>query len=108
MADADVKAIFDRIPEAFNADAAQGVDAVFQFEITGDGGGTWNVVIKDGACEVREGAHDDPSVTMAMSTETWMGIVNKELNGIQAFMSGKLKVSGDMMLAQKYQSLFSF
>ncbi len=108
MADTDVKSIFDRIPEAFNADAAQGVDAVFQFEITGEGGGTWNVIIKDGACEVQEGPHDDPSVTMAMSTETWMGIVNKELNGIQAFMSGKLKVSGDMMLAQKYQSLFSF
>lgn len=108
MADTDVKSIFDRIPEAFNADAAQGVDAVFQFEITGEGGGTWNVIIKDGSCEVQEGPHDDPSVTMAMSTETWMGIVNKELNGIQAFMSGKLKVSGDMMLAQKYQSLFSF
>ena len=108
MADTDVRAIIDRIPEAFNADAAQGVDAVFQFEITGEGGGTWNVAIKDGTCEVQEGAHEEPSVTMAMSTETWMGIVNKELNGIQAFMSGKLKVSGDMMLAQKYQSLFSF
>ena len=45
---------------------------------------------------------------MTMSTDTWLGIVNKELNGIQAFMSGKLKVSGDMMLAQRYQSLFSF
>jgi len=108
MADTDVKGIFERIPEAFNADAAQGVDAIFQFEITGDGGGTWNVIIKDGACEVQEGAHGDPSVTMTMSTETWMGLVNKEVNGIQAFMSGKLKVGGDMMLAQKYQSLFSF
>lgn len=108
MADTDVKEIFNRIPEAFNADAAQGVDAIFQFEITGEGGGTWNVVIKDGACEVQEGAHDEPSVTMTMSTETWMGLVNKEVNGIQAFMSGKLKVGGDMMLAQKYQTLFSF
>ena len=108
MAETDVKAIFDRIPEAFNADAAQGVDAVFQFEITGEGGGSWNVTIRNGSCQVQEGAHDDPSVTMAMSAETWLEIVNRELNGIQAFMSGKLKVSGDMMLAQKYQSLFSF
>jgi len=108
MAETDVREIFAKIPEVFNADAAQGVDAVFQFEITGDGGGAWHVIIKDGACNVQEGTSDSPSVTMTMSTDTWLGIVNRELNGIQAFMSGKLKVSGDMMLAQKYQSLFSF
>ena len=108
MAETDVKELFEKIPEAFNADAAQGVDAIFQFEITGDGGGTWNVVIKDGTCEVQEGAHNDPSVTMTMSTETWLGLVNKEVNGMQAFMSGKLKVTGNIMLAQKFESLFSF
>ena len=108
MAETDVKELFEKIPEAFNPDAAQGVDEVFQYEITGDGGGMWHVVIKDGTCEVREGAHNDPSVTMTMSTETWLGLVNKEINGMQAFMGGKLKVSGDMMLAQKFQTLFSF
>ena len=108
MAQTDVREIFARIPEGFNADAAQGLEAVFQFEITGEAGGIWNVVIKDGTCNVREGAGENPTVTMTMSAETWLGIVNKELNGIQAFMSGKLKVSGDIMLAQRYQSLFSF
>ena len=108
MAETDVREVFGRISEAFNPDAAKGVDAVFQFEITGDGGGIWNVVIKDGTCNFQEGAGANPTVTMTMSTETWLGLVNKEVNGIQAFMSGKLKVSGDMMLAQRYQSLFSF
>ena len=108
MAETDVREVFARISEVFNADAAKGVDAVFQFDITGDGGGTWNVTIKDGTCNVQEGVSDSPTVTMTMSTDTWLGIVNKELNGIQAFMSGKLKVSGDMMLAQRYQNLFSF
>lgn len=108
MAETNVREIFARISEVFNADAARGVDAVFQFEITGDGGGVWNVIIKDGTCNVQEGAGDSPTVTMTMSTDTWLGIVNRQLNGIQAFMSGKLKVRGDMMLAQRYQNLFSF
>ena len=107
MALANVKEIFEKIPERFSADAAAGLDAVLQFEITGEGGGKWNVAIKDGACQVREGTHDAPTVTLVMGTETWAAMVSKELNGIQAFMSGKLKLRGDMLLAQKIPDLFS-
>ncbi len=106
MAITDVKEIFDNMKQAFNPSAAQGVDAVFQYDITGDGGGSWNVTVKDGACQVQEGTHDSPSVTLTMSSETWLAMVNKELNGMQAFMSGKLKVSGDVMLAQRIEQLF--
>ena len=48
MAFTEVTEIFGKMPEVFNADAAQGLDAVFQYEITGDSGGNWNVVVKDG------------------------------------------------------------
>jgi putative sterol carrier protein len=106
MAFTNAKEIFDGMPQAFNPDAAQGLDAVFQFEITGDGGGNWYVAIKDGQCEVKEGNHDAPSVTLTMSSETWVGMVNKEVNGMQAFMSGQLKASGDIMLAQRIEQLF--
>ncbi|MDZ7698680.1 MAG: SCP2 sterol-binding domain-containing protein [Deltaproteobacteria bacterium] len=106
MAFTDVKEVFNKMPEVFNPNAAQGVNAVFQFEITGDGGGSWNVAIKDGACEVNEGTHDSPSVTLTMSSETWLGMVNKEVNGMQAFMSGQLKATGDIMLAQRIEQLF--
>lgn len=108
MAITNVKKVFTKAPEAFNPNAAQGLNAVFQYDITGDDGGTWNVTIKDGTCQVREGSHDSPTVTMSMSSETWLAIVNNELNGIQAFMSGKLNVSGDIMLAQRIPELFSF
>jgi len=106
MAFTDVKEVFNKMPEVFNPNAAQGVNAVFQFEITGEGGGSWNVAIKDGACEVNEGTHDSPSVTLTMSGETWLGMVNKEVNGMQAFMSGQLKATGDIMLAQRIEQLF--
>ena len=108
MPKTDVREIFSKTPEVFNADAAKGVDAVFQFEITGEGGGSWHVIVKDGTCNVQEGVSENPTVTMTTSGDTWLGIVNKELPGIQAFMSGKLKVTGNIILAQKYQSFFSF
>lgn len=104
----DVKDVFSMMPEAFNAAAAQGLNAIFQLDITGEGGGTWNVVIKDGACQINEGNHESPNVTLAMSAETWLGIVNRELNGMQAFITGKLKASGDIMLAQRIEQLFQF
>ena len=106
MALTDVREVFDKMAEVFNANAAQGLDVVFQYEITGDGGGSWNVVVKDGACQVNEGTHEGPSVTLTMSAETWLGIVNKQTNGMQAFMSGQLKATGDIMLAQRVEQLF--
>jgi len=108
MAITDIKEVFTRIPEAFNASAAQGMDAVFQLDITGQGGGKWHVVVRDGACQVNEGSHDTPNVTLTISSETWLAIVNKKLNGMQAFMSGELQVSGDIMLAQRIEKLFQF
>jgi putative sterol carrier protein len=106
MALTNVKEIFAKMPEVFNPSAAQGLDAVFQFEITGDDGGNWSVIIKDGACQIQEGTHDSPTVTLTMSGETWLGMVNKEINGMQAFMGGQLKASGDIMLAQRIEQLF--
>jgi putative sterol carrier protein len=106
MAFTDVKEVFGKMSEVFNPGAAQGLNAVFQFEITGDGGGNWSVIIKDGACQVKEGTNDSATVTLTMSGETWLGMVNKQVNGMQAFMSGKLKASGDIMLAQRIEQLF--
>ena len=108
MAINDVKEVFSKVPQSFNAKAAKSLDAIFQFDISGEGGGNWNVTVKDGTCQVNPGKHSGPTVTLTMSAETWLAMVNKQLNGIQAFMSGKLKVSGDIMLAQRIPDLFSF
>jgi putative sterol carrier protein len=106
MAFTDIKEIFNKMSGTFDANAAQGVNAVFQFDITGEGGGQWNIVIKESSCEIKGGSHDSPSVTLTMSGETWLAIVNKKTSGIQAFMSGKLKASGDIMLAQRIEQFF--
>ena len=107
MVETDVKEVFEKVTGFFNKTAAKGLDAVFQFNITGDEGGMWNVNIKDGVCEVQEGTHDAPTVTLTLSAEDWLAMFNKELNPVQAFMSGQLKVNGDIMLAQRIPELFS-
>ncbi len=102
----DVKAIFGAMGANLNADAAKGMDAVIQFNLTGDGGGNYHVIIKDGTCTVAEGAHASPKMTMTMAAQDYVDMISGKLNGQMAFMSGKLKIAGDMGLAMKMQSLF--
>ena len=102
----DVKGIFSAMPQNFNADAAKGMSSVIQFNLSGDGGGTYHVTIKDGACAVAEGAHASPNMTMTMAAQDYVDMISGKLNGQMAFMSGKLKIAGDMGLAMKMQSLF--
>lgn len=108
MAITEVKDVFSKMPDVFSPTGAQGVDAVFQFQITGENGGSWHVTVKDGACQVAEGAHANPNVTLTLSDENWLAMINRELNGMQAFMTGKLKVNGDIMLAQRIYDIFPF
>ncbi len=100
-----VAATFETLKNNSNADAAAGVDLVFQFNIEDDA--NYSVTIANGTCELAEGDHDDPSVTLIMSTETLKGIVSGETDGMQAFMAGQLRAEGDMMLATKLGELFT-
>lgn len=88
----------------FNPAAAEGLDLVFQFNIEDDS--NFYTVIKDGTCTVSEGEADDPNVTLIMDSETLNGVISGETDGMQAFMGGKLRAEGDMMLALKLGELF--
>jgi putative sterol carrier protein len=101
-----LKEVIAGMPAAFNADAAKGMNAVYQYDIQGEGGGQFYNEIKDGALEVKEGAHASPNITITMSSKDYLDLVNGKLNGQMAFMSGKLKIKGDMSLAMKLQNLF--
>ena len=102
-----VREVFEKVAGNFNTGAAKGMDAVFQFDISGEGGGNWYVHVKEDTCRVQEGSHQDPTVSLSMSDETWLAVVNREMNAVQAFITGKLKVRGDIMLAQRIPELFS-
>lgn len=106
MALTSVKEVFEKMPEVFNPAAAAGLNMVFQFHITGNEAGEWHVIVKDNTCQVVEGAHSSPNVTLTMADVDWLAMCNGTLNGMTAFMTGKLKASGDIMAAQRIPSLF--
>ena len=103
-----VKGIFERLPDAFQADKAAGVDVVFQWDISGGEGGSWYITVKDGACEVTEGSHSSPTTTIKMAEGDFVKLIAGELNAMSAFTAGKLKVEGDLMKSQLIEKLFKF
>ena len=98
--------IFKEMPSQLDANAAKGVNATIQFNLSGDNGGQWYVAIKDGTAAVSEGTAPSANMTMTMAAHDYVDMTTGKLNGQMAFMSGKLKISGDMGLAMKMQTLF--
>ena len=88
----------------FNPSAAAGLDLVFQFNITD--GENYHLIVRDGTCEFQPGESDEANVTLIMDSETLQGVISGETDGMQAFMAGKLRAEGDMMLALKLSELF--
>lgn len=103
----DVAAFFDQVPEKINPDKIQGMNCVYQFNITGEGGGEWNIAIANGNATVAQGAAEKPSITITMEAGNFISLLQGKLNGQMAFMTGKLKIQGDMALALKLQSVFN-
>ncbi len=102
-----VKETFEAMPARFKPERAQGVNAVIQYDITGEGGGSYHVEIADGKCTLREGPAVAPKLTLTMAAQDWLDMVTGKLNGQMAFMSGKLKHKGDMGLLMKLASMFA-
>jgi putative sterol carrier protein len=100
------KEYFDTLDARFVKDAAKGVDAIYQFELTGDGGGTWHVIVKDGQMEVGEGEHPDASSTVTADAGDYVKIANNEMNGLRAVMTRKMRIGGNLVLARKMQAMF--
>ena len=103
-----VAAIFEQMPKTFRADAAAGIDIVFQFSISGEGGGDWHCLIKDSTCKVEAGVYEKPACTLKMAASDFLAMMEGRLPAMQAYTSGKLKIEGDIMKSQLLEKLFTF
>ena len=101
---ASVQEFFEGLPGRVDPERIAGMNNTYVFDI--DGAGTWTVTIADGAITVTEGAGSDADTTFSATEESFEKIVAGEQNPTTAYMTGKLKIKGDMGAAMKLQKLF--
>jgi putative sterol carrier protein len=94
---------FDTLPSRVAPDRIEGMNNTYVFDI--DGAGVWTVAVADGAITVTDGA-SDADCTFSASEETFEKIASGEQNATTAYMTGKLKIKGDMGAAMKLQKIF--
>ncbi len=97
------KEFFDTLSSRVDASKAAGVNTTYLFDV--DGAGTWHVAVQDSGVQVTEG-NGDADCTISVSEENFEKIAAGELNPTTAYMTGKLKIKGDMGAAMKLQKLF--
>ena len=94
---------FETLESRVDPAKTAGMSNSYLFDI--EGAGTWKVDVQDGNVSVSEGAQD-ADVTITTSEETFEKITSGEQNATSAYMTGKLKVKGDVGAAMKLQKLF--
>lgn len=105
---ATVQEIMNDLPERFDPKVGAGMNAVIQFHLASAGadtGGNYHAVIQDGRCDVQEGEHLSPSMTLRMSATDYVDLATGKLGHQLAFMTGRLRVNGDLQLAMKLRTL---
>lgn len=90
------------MPAALDAEAAGDMQATVQYRLSEP----MYLVIRSGECHVHEGLVPDPDITLSIEDEDFIALMQGELNAMNAFMTGRLRLDGDLMLAQRLVSLF--
>ena len=102
-----ISQLMEKMPGAFLPEKAQGVNATIHFKFTGPEAGEWNATIADGKCAVAQGAPAAAAtMTLTADSSDCVKLFTGELDGMQAFMQGKLKLGGDLNLAMKMMNMF--
>jgi len=100
--------VFDAMKERLDPTKTAGQSAVVQWDINApDGTHSYQFKVADGAGSWSKGTDDSPRVTLAFSLADFLRFVAGQLDGMQAFMGGKLRLTGDMMFATTLQTWFN-
>ena len=101
---ATVQEFFETLSSRADTSKTAGMNNSYGFDI--EGAGQWTVKVEDGSVSVVDGLEDGADVTISASQEVFEQIVAGEQNPTSAYMTGKLKLKGDMGAAMKLQKLF--
>ena len=98
--------IVEALPRYLVAEKAGTTKATIQFDLSGDQAGKWYIKVADGQASATEGQAETPNLTLLADGRDAVKIFTGKMDPTAAFMSGKLKVKGDMGLAMRMQSMF--
>jgi putative sterol carrier protein len=99
-----VQEFFETLPARADMSKTAGMNNSYGFDI--EGAGQWTVKVEDGSVSVQDGLEDAADVTISASQEVFSKILAGEQNATSAYMTGKIKLKGDMGAAMKLQKLF--
>jgi len=99
-----VNEFFDTLPARADESKIAGMNNTYRFDV--DGAGSWVVDVRDGKVTVTEDGDSEPDATISTSEEMFKKLVAGEQNPTTAYMTGKVKIKGDMGAAMKLQKLF--
>jgi putative sterol carrier protein len=84
---------FAALQSAFLPEKTANVDRTIQFDFSGREAGQWTLIVRNGTMTYQQGTATNPNATVTVDSDDWLKILRGELNPMNAFMQGKIKVS---------------
>jgi putative sterol carrier protein len=97
--------LFASLPERFRSERAGDLRATYVFELEGEGGGSWTVRVADGSLSVEDAAAPETDVTVRAKADDWMAIVEGRMDPQLAYLSKRLRVTGNLQLALRLREV---
>lgn len=94
--------ILNQLPTALNPENTDGVECILQLQLSAP----YVIQINDSTCDIQQGENADADVVLTTSDEVFIELITGKIAGAMAFMSGKLKIDGDIMLAKEISDYF--
>lgn len=105
--DPTIDQIIEGMPSRFKPEAARGLSVILQFRLSGDDAADFFAIIEDQSCALERGIHDNPTLTLKMSANTYVDMVMGRLTGQEAFFKRKLRYQGPIALAIRLNQFFA-
>lgn len=97
---------FDYMPLMYSPERGGDLKATILFSMTGPGGGNWTIDIAGGECRCLEGRPERASMELSTGPADWVDLMTKDLNPVWGFLSRRIRIKGNFLLALKMDRLF--
>jgi putative sterol carrier protein len=101
----EINSLLSKIATHYDSSMAEGFTGNIQVELTGEKSGNWYLAFQNGQCNVFEGKTEEPTLCLSCDSEVFNDLLQEKLDPAKAYMSGKLKVTGSIMMMMKLGSM---